>query len=225
MRLDGLQAGLLLEGGHGASLEYRRWTREHTSRGGSQGPYIRLSASVWLLNEMALLGERWPGWLVRAKFPMGRLDGTSRCGSVGLLGPLTRPHRSMVDCAGAKGGDAAIFMTPIRIAIGRCTTFRTRSSDQSHSQRAMVASGFVLLSVSLTDTVPLQRYDARQRVPLRLVSASLPPYLHDGHAAGLLTAPPLAIICQRWHFRQRAPRIGPRPSFRKVLRSRTSGTA
>jgi hypothetical protein len=78
-------------------------------KGGSQGPYICLSVSVWLLNEMALLGERWRGWLVRAKFPMGRLDGTSRSGSVGLLSSLTRPQRSMAECAGAKGGECFYF--------------------------------------------------------------------------------------------------------------------
>jgi hypothetical protein len=103
--LDGLEAGLLLKGGHGCFAGVLKDERRVPSQGGQpRSLYVLLRASEWLPNERALLdGQVARSGLARAQFPMGRLDGTSEKRVHGCAWPVNKTAQTASE-RGGRGG-------------------------------------------------------------------------------------------------------------------------
>lgn len=191
------------------------------------------AVSVSLRNEMGSARLILPGSLGRRGSPWGGWDKQACSGPLGrcvVLGPSTTTASergggvNWTNRTAAKRGNGSIFTAPRGLAIGRCTTLRTRLSNLSSDRRGWLCVAVAQADRSHSNTTRR----ARRRKLLRL-SFSLPipsPRTRSRYLCGPSDARLLSLhLWPMWTLGRAPPRTGASALFRKVLRSRTTGTA
>jgi hypothetical protein len=210
--LDGLEAGLLLKGGHGCFaggvLEDGR--RVRPPGGQPSSLYVLLRASALLDGQVAR-----SGLVGTPKFPMGRLDGTSEKRAHGCAWPVNRTASERGGGGGGAGGCQRGASTSTDGAASPPAAAVRRSARVG---RTAASHAGVAFCVAIRQADALQRCDALTKSSCAgSVGFSLPlhqPFTTDTQPASRRPRQPTLHL---WATR------GPRPSFRKVQRSRTSG--